>query len=383
MDTHTQRPSLDAAVTKDSLHELFFTQSLDGFFIMMLDEPIDWTNTCDKDATLAYVFTHQRLAVANEAFARHYQRPLLDMIGMTPADFWAHDPNAGKEGWRALFDNGHLHNETDERRVDGTAVRIEGHYLCLYDDRRRITGHLGIQRDITERHRAAAEVSRSREELRVLAAHLETVREEERKRIARELHDELGQAVTSLKLDLAWLEHRLSRQPTADLARRTHELLQRLDVIIASVRRIITELRPSVLDELGLAAAVEWQAQEFATRTGIAVDLTSDVNDSNPLPDPVTSAVFRMLQEALTNVARHAGARRVRVALHQDTRLLSLDVADDGRGISESELRGRRSLGLLGLRERAIASGGTVDIRGEPGRGTTVSVKLPLPAMLR
>jgi signal transduction histidine kinase len=345
---------------KDSLHELFFTQSLDGFFIMMLDQPIDWTDTCDKDATLDYVFTHQRLAVANEAFARHYRRPLSAMIGVTTADFWAHDVSTGKAGWRAMFDDGRLHVETDERPVDGTAVRIEGHYLCLYDDRRRIIGHLGIQRDITERHR-----------------------EEERKRIARELHDELGQAVTGLKLDLAWLEHRLSRQPTANLARRTHELLQRLDVIIASVRRIVTQLRPSVLDELGLAAAVEWQAQEFATRTGIAVDLTSDVNDSNPLPDPVASAVFRMLQEALTNVARHAGAGRVRVALHQDTRLLSLDVADDGRGISESELHGRRSLGLLGLRERAIASGGTVEIRGEPGRGTTVSVKLPLPAMLQ
>lgn len=383
METHTQPCFVAAAVTKDSLHELFFTQSLDGFFIMMIDEPIEWSDRCDKDATLDYVFAHQRLAVANEAFARHYQRPLAEMIGMTPADFWAHDVGAGKSGWRALFDNGHLHNETDERRVDGTPVCIEGHYLCIYDDRRRITGHLGIQRDITERHRAAAEVSRSREELRILAAHLETVREEERKRIARELHDELGQAVTGLKLDLAWLEHRLSRHSTAELSRRTHDLLERLDGMIVSVRRIVTELRPSVLDELGLAAAIEWQGQEFTTRTGIALELVTNAEGSSPLPDPVASAVFRMLQEALTNVARHAAARRVRVELHQDDRLLSLDVADDGRGITESELCGRHSLGLLGMRERAIACGGTVEIRGELGRGTTVSLRLPVPPMPR
>jgi signal transduction histidine kinase len=379
VQTHTRPRSLMTTVTTESLHELFFAQSLDGFFVMLIDEPVEWSDTSDKDATLDYVFAHQRVAVANEAFARHYQRPLSEIIGMTPADFWAHDVKTGKEGWRAMFDNGHLHVETDERRVDGTPVRIEGHYLCIYDDRRRITGHLGIQRDITDHYLAATEVARSREELRVLAAHLETVREEERKRIARELHDELGQAVTALKLDLAWLEHRLLRH-TPELSQRTRDLLKRLDGVIVSVRRIITELRPSILDELGLAAAIEWQAQEFATRTRVALDLAIDVDDG-VLPDPVASAVFRMLQEALTNVARHAGARRVHVALHQDARLLSLDVADDGRGITEAELRGRRSLGLLGLRERASACGGTIEIRGEPGRGTTVSLRLPLPAL--
>jgi two-component system sensor histidine kinase UhpB len=375
--TDTEPRSLATTVTTDSLHELFFTQSLDGFFVMMLDEPIEWSETCDKDATLDYVFANQRLAVANEAFARQYQRPLSEMIGLTPADFFAHDLRAGKDEWRAMFDNGHLHVETDERRVDGTPVRIEGHYLCVYDDRGRITGHLGIQRDVTDRHLAAAELARSREELRQLAAHLESVREEERKRIARELHDELGQAVTGLKLDLAWLEQRLSRHATADLGLRVRDLLERLDGVIVSVRRIVTELRPSVLDELGLAAAVEWQAQDFASRTGVALELLIDVDDAE-LPEPVASAVFRMLQEALTNVARHAAARHLRVALRKQPDLLSLDVVDDGRGITESELRGRRSLGLVGLRERAIACGGTVQIHGEPGLGTTVSLRLPL-----
>jgi PAS domain-containing protein len=149
MPTHTRRRSTDMSVSRDNLHELFFTQSLDGFFIMMNDEPVEWSDTSDKDAALEYVFAHERLTIANEAFARHYQRPLSEMIGMTPSDFWAHDLKTGKEAWRGMFDQGRLHHESDERRLDGAPVRIEGHYLCVYDDRRWITGHLGIQRDIS------------------------------------------------------------------------------------------------------------------------------------------------------------------------------------------------------------------------------------------
>jgi signal transduction histidine kinase len=381
MQTHSVPPSYAPTVSKDVLHELFFTQSLDGFFIMMLDEPIAWNDEADKEALLDYVFQHQRMTIANEAYARQYNLPLADMIGMTPAQFFAHDLAAGRDAWRAMFDSGHLHVETDERRGDGTPVRIEGHYLCIRDERGLITGHLGIQRDITDRYRAAEEVTRSREELRVLAAHLETVREDERRRIARELHDELGQVLTAFKLDLAWLEHRLARH-TGDLSRRARELLGRLDGVMISVRRIITELRPSVLDELGLADAIEWQAQDFASRTGVTLDLAVET-DGTDVPDPISSAVFRMLQEALTNIARHADARRVRVELRNDNGTLALLVADDGRGITETQLRGEHSLGLLGLRERAIACGGTLTITGEPGRGTTVDLRIPLSSRIR
>ncbi len=366
-------------VNPDSLRELFFTQSLDGFFVMMIDEPIEWSDAVDKNAMLEYVFGHQRVTIANEALAGPYQLPLARLIGMTPAEFFAHDLAAGKAAWRALFDHGDLHVETEERRVDGAPLRIEGHYLCVYDDRGRITGHLGIQRDVTDRYLAAAEVSRSREELRALAARLESIREEERTRIAHEVHDDLGQALTGLKLDLAWIEHRLSRNSHVELVERCRSLLGRLDLVMVSVRRLVTELRPSVLDQLGLPAAIEWQSQEFAARTGLTLDLAVQVTGGKT-PDAVASAVFRMLQEALTNVARHAGARKVAVTLRQDDESLSLDVSDDGRGNTAGELRGTRSLGLLSLRERSLACGGTVDIRGEPGLGTTVSLRLPLNA---
>src|SRR5690242_21740565 len=253
---------------------------------MMLDEPIEWCDAADKDALLDYVFHHQRMTIANEAYARQYGGRLEDVIGKTPAEFFAHDLERGKQGWRAMFDAGHVHTETDERRMDGTPVRIEGHYLCVYDERGRITGHLGIQRDITDRHRAAEEIAASREELRALAARLERIREEERTRIARELHDELGQALTGLKLDLAWMERRLNRQQS-ELVDRCANLLGRLDDVMIAVRRIVTELRPSVLDQLGLADAIEWQAQDFAARTGLALEL--DIRCDCPSPSGARS----------------------------------------------------------------------------------------------
>lgn len=365
------------SLSPDSLRELFFAQSIDGFFIMMLDEPIEWNDGADKDALLEHVFQHQRMTIVNEAYARQYRVSLDELIGKTPAEFYAHDIEAGKAGWRAMFDAGHLHTETEERRMDGTPVRIEGHYLCVYDDRGRITGHLGIQRDITDRHLAAEEIAASREELRALAARLETIREEERTRIARELHDELGQALTGLKLDLAWIERRLSRHSQSELVDRCSSLLGRLDEVMVSVRRIVTELRPSVLDQLGLADAIEWQAQDFAARTGLALDLDIQCRGTSPVGG-VASSVFRMLQEALTNIAKHAGATRVRLALRIEPDLIALDVSDNGRGITQEELRGSHSLGLLGLRERAIAWGGKVTIAGNATSGTTVALRIPL-----
>jgi len=364
------------SLSPDSLRELFFAQSIDGFFIMMLDEPIEWNDAADKEALLEHVFRHQRMTIANEAYARQYRVALPELIGKTPAEFFAHDIEAGKSGWRAMFDAGHLHVETDERRMDGTPVRIEGHYLCVYDERGRITGHIGIQRDITDRHRAAEEIARSREELRALAARLESVREEERTRIARELHDELGQALTGLKLDLAWMERRLNRQQS-ELVDRCANLLGRLDDVMIAVRRIVTELRPSVLDQLGLADAIEWQAQDFAARTGLALEL--DIRCESPSPSgAVASAVFRMLQEALTNVAKHANATQVKVALNVEPFSLSLDISENGRGITRDELRGSHSLGLLGLRERALALGGSVNVFRDASAGTTVALRLPL-----
>ncbi len=229
--------------------------------------------------------------------------------------------------------------------------------------------------DVTERKQAAHELQRSFEQLRALAARLESVREEERKRVAREIHDGLGQALTAIKLDLASLTGDLSEDQGAR-AQKAASIMKLADETIQLVRRISTELRPGILDDLGLLAAVEWAAEEFETRTGTECRLKLPPDDIDIDPERAT-AVFRILQETLTNVARHAGASQVDVRLAEQNGDLCLEVHDNGKGIGEAQLASGGSLGILGMRERAVLLKGELTIRGDPGKGTTVSVRIP------
>ena len=231
-----------------------------------------------------------------------------------------------------------------------------------------------IASDLSEMKRAEQELRASSEQLRNLAAHLLSVREEERARISREVHDELGQSLTAVKMDLAWLAGRLPRRK-GQMLKRIRSTRQLADDIIQSIRRISTELRPAVLD-LGLAEAVEWQVQEFQTRSGIQCTvrlLTREVVASN-----ASTAMFRIFQETLTNVARHAKATRTEVVLQKQQDWLVLLIRDNGRGFDQADPSLSKSLGLLGMRERAAILGGRVNISSAPGKGTTVTAWIPL-----
>jgi signal transduction histidine kinase len=230
--------------------------------------------------------------------------------------------------------------------------------------------------DRRERQRAEEKLRRSLDQLRALTTYLQYVREEERTRIAREVHDELGQALTGLKLDLSWLATRLPK--ASPVLAKAKTMTAHIDETIQTVRRIATELRPGILDSLGLVAAIEWQANEFQTRSGIPCLVNSTVADTQWNPD-FTTVFFRIFQETLTNIMRHAHATRVEVQLREDAGHLVLMVQDNGRGISEDEIAGSRSLGLLGMRERAMLIGGELNLQGRPGRGTTVTLRVPLP----
>jgi signal transduction histidine kinase len=241
-------------------------------------------------------------------------------------------------------------------------------FVGLHDMNRMLSAELA-ERALTEQRLRSSE-----ENLRALAAHLQSVREEERIHIAREIHDELGQALTGLKFDI----NALAKGSSTDdaIADKKQHLCLQIDRIINSVRRIASGLRPEVLDEIGLAAAIEWQAREFQRRTGIRclVEIAPGFSD----PDKERStALFRIFQELLTNVARHAGATRVSVHLTDEAGTLSLKVEDNGRGIQEREIESPRSLGFLGLRERVLAFGGAIHVQGQDGKGTTVSVSIP------
>jgi signal transduction histidine kinase len=219
---------------------------------------------------------------------------------------------------------------------------------------------------------------RSRAELRALAARLHTTREEERTRIAREIHDELGQALTALKLDLSWLETQEPRRSSGAYRLTDMSITARIDETMRVVRRIASELRPSVLDQLGLEAAVECLAQEARQRAGIEVTLRTE--EFPGLPEEVSSHAFRIIQEALTNVVRHSQATRASVSVRRAGEAIVLEVEDNGIGFVYQSLSGIRSLGLVGMRERALACGGTLTIRGNPGEGTVIVATLPVTA---
>ena len=246
-------------------------------------------------------------------------------------------------------------------------------FVGLHDMNRMLNAELA-ERSLTEQRLRASE-----ENLRALAKHLQSVREEERIHIAREIHDELGQALTGLKFELNTFAKHFESDDAAARQDKQQTLNVAIDRIINSVRRIASGLRPEVLDEIGLAAAFDWQAREFQRRTGIRCHVNIPARFSDPDKDRST-ALFRIFQELLTNVARHANATRVNVALSEGEEALALCVEDNGRGIKETEAQSPRSLGFLGLRERVLAFGGAIDVKGDEGKGTRVCVSIPVTA---
>ncbi len=230
-------------------------------------------------------------------------------------------------------------------------------------------------RERRERQQAEEKLRSSHEQLRALTNHLHSVREEERTRIARQVHDELGQALTGLKLDLSWLSGKL--RGARGLQRKIKGMTTHIDETINTVRRIATDLRPGVLDSLGLVAAVEWQAGEFQQRTRIPCAVSIDVAETTLDPE-FTTVCFRIFQETLTNIIRHAQATQVEVRLTQSDGFLVLTVRDNGRGISERDITAR-AIGLIGMKERAAQVGGEVFFFGLPSHGTTVTLRVPLP----
>lgn len=224
-----------------------------------------------------------------------------------------------------------------------------------------------------ELHRKSERLKESEDKLRRLAAHLISVREEERAHIAREIHDELGQVLTGIKMEVGWLAKRL-KEP--ELLEKTESMAKLIDSTVQTVRKIATGLRPEMLDDMGLVPAIGWQAKEFQKRTGIRCRVKLPP-ETIKLDIDVSTTAFRIFQEILTNVARHSRATRVDIDLAVSESEVGLEVHDNGVGIAESDLNARKSLGLLGMHERALLFGGEVKISGTPGHGTRVSVTLP------
>lgn len=257
----------------------------------------------------------------------------------------------------------------------------EGHYhTMLAHGAPRIStsgqflGYIGSCTDISERKKAEEALRHSRQMLRHLISYQERVREDERKRIAREIHDDLGQNLLALRIDVAML-HTRTRTAHPKLNERVRIALNHIDATMKAVRAAINNLRPTVLD-LGLNAAIEWQVQDFQRRSGIACEL--NMEDDFGLDDSRATALFRILQESLNNVLRHARASRVRIGLYRNGFKLVMKIADNGIGIYPDCRRKANSFGLVGIEERINALGGELEIASDPNNGTTLTIHLPM-----
>lgn len=324
-----------------------------------------------------------RIHSANQAMARMVDYAPGELVGMnirdiTDAAFVAVD----EEAWLAMRRGELSHRQVDKRyqRKDGSQFWGELSASLMRDAHGAPKHFISVVQDVSARRTAATLLAQSNDRARAFARQLSSAVERERTRIAREIHDELGQAFTGLKMDVGWLRRRLDGQsiPAADLALQRLETMGRyIDETLESARRIATELRPALLDSLGLAAAIEAQVRQSALRGGITAQLDLDAR-VQPAADQATT-LFRIAQEALTNIARHASATQVRVRLAADAQQVLLEIEDDGKGFDAADRRTSR-LGLLGIRERAQLAGGHAEIESRTGGGTRVHVRVPLSA---
>ncbi len=260
-------------------------------------------------------------------------------------------------------------------RNDGTFLPVVYSSSPITSDG-KIVGLVVVFRDMTAQKQAEEALRRSREELRALAARLQAAGEEERTILAREIHDELSGSLTALKMDVSLLPNRAAKSQNL-FREKLNSMSGLIDRTLARVYTIVTELRPVVLDKFGLVAAIEWQTGEFQDRSGIACE-THLPTEEIPLDPERSTAVFRILQEALTNVLRHANATKVVVDLRSEAGILILAVRDNGKGIDEKVIHAHNSIGLIGMRERALSFGGATNVAALPGGGTLVTVRVPI-----
>jgi PAS domain S-box-containing protein len=336
--------AMDAIITVDATqHIVLFNAAAEAMFGCPRDEAIG--------APLAW-FIPQRFRDAHANHVRHFGE-----TGIASRRMGAQRIVTG------------LRRNGEEFPIDAAISQLAEHDTKFYTV---------ILRDITERLRAEDVLRRSKEELKELGAAANVAREHEKSRVARELHDELGQSLTALQMDVAWCKENIPPGEQA-LARKLDRMQAMLDATVAATRRIAADLRPLMLDDLGLLPAVEWLVEDFSQRSGVACELeVSDPDLDLALPDAYATAVYRSIQESLTNVTKHARASRVEVAIGESDGMLTVRVCDNGAGFSADDPRKPNSYGLLGLRERAALLGGDATISSAPGAGTRIEIRLPV-----
>ncbi|HKC68070.1 MAG TPA: PAS domain-containing protein, partial [Bacteroidia bacterium] len=261
-------------------------------------------------------------------------------------------------------------------RKDGAVRYVYTITQFTYNETGKAVSLYGVTLDVTEQKLTELEILKKNEELRNLSNHIQHVREEERKLVSRDLHDELGQQLTALKMEINWI---ISNATGADeeMVLRLKQVLQFSDDLISTIRRILADLRPAIIDDLGLVAALEWKCDDFMEKSGVECKFISSI-DERVFRDDFSINVYRILQEALTNVIRYAEAKLVTVIVHEDKQNLFLEISDDGKGFCTESIKNGKTLGILGMKERAALFDGDLEVIGMPNKGTSIKLKIPL-----
>lgn len=302
---------------------------------------------------------------------------LNEVMKMRPPDFFEPAVKEFVAAWiEKVFSYGYA--ETEATVLTKAGERIPYLFTGSTIPYGKETCLLGIGVDIRNSKESEKELKQLTEQLRSLSAHLQNVREEEQRRIAREIHDELGQQITGLKMDLSWVMKRIhSNEDHIKMEDHLKHMNKLLDETVVTIRKISSELRPSILDDLGLVAALDWQSIEFEKRYNIPVRFTSK-GEVDKLDPATMIGLFRMYQESLTNIARHAAATQVTSSFEAGTLALVLTITDNGKGFDVSKSKQKKTLGLLGMNERVLLMGGTLSIESVPGKGTSVRISVPV-----
>lgn len=283
-------------------------------------------------------------------------------------------PGAIEKRIAEMLEKKSIQFETRHRRKDGILIDLEVSISIMSFDEQPLVA--AFVRDITERKKALQQIENYTLQLQQLTAHLQSIREEERRRIGREIHDDLGQQLTAIKMDVAWIDKKIPDESSL-LKKKLENIIQLLDGTNRSVRRILSELKPSILDEYGLLDALEWQGKQFTANTGIPVEISANQKEIQ-LSEDIATCIFRVFQESLTNITRHAHAKKVLASLFVSKDSISVCIEDDGNGFENPAIYGNRSFGILGMQERVRSLGGNFEIKSVVGKGTTISITIPV-----
>ncbi len=335
----------------------------------LVETSIDLIWTIDKTGTLVFV-NNAAKDIMGMLPEEIIGKKFIDFVG--PSD----KERVNQHIYDALLSTSQYNNyESTIITKDGTLVNVITHAVVNHDERSGNTWLTGTSRDISQRVRAEKELSTKNDQLRQLSSYLQTIREEERTHIAREIHDELGQQLTGLKMDLAFMNRRFGDQ-NIEISVKLTEMMMLVDETIRSVRQISSDLRPGILDDLGLIPAIEWQCNEFEKRTKIKCVFNNQVNEI-AIGTETATGVFRILQESFTNIARHSHAGEVVVEMKFVDQNIVLTITDNGKGFVKEHSTPKSTLGLIGMEERAAMLNGLLTITSSIKKGTQVQLTFP------